>query len=196
MAQPQPVPNPFDLEHFVECCENANPNPYTLSINNGASNVLTDELRKLRMLTAIQGGNAERTRRLYAHYRQWAQANPRHYHPYPMFRFPAQFLFRRDMWLHHSGIFRFLHQPTPKLIMVFLMTYLVHYLSYKLFVIDLEFAGYKIPSCIFVPTQRHCYPLKQLQDYTFSGIDDFGKMAFTLGMNGLYNKLIPYPQAQ
>lgn len=43
MAEPEPIPNPFDVEHFVDCCENVD--SYTLPINNGASDVLTDELR-------------------------------------------------------------------------------------------------------------------------------------------------------
>ena len=70
MTEPYQIPQPFDEDDFIDCCEKHDPNPYTLPINNGASVVLTAELKKLLMKTAFQGGNAERTRRLYAHHKQ------------------------------------------------------------------------------------------------------------------------------
>jgi len=187
-STPREVPVKFDKDHFLLCAQDGDENIYSKSTTKGARKLMDDQLRALNMKTANLD-NSERCRRLLIHYRNPNIANPQHYKTIPF-----QFITRSDFWITHSSLIAFLNKPNPRMIVIFIITYILHYYSYKLYVMDIEFGGYKYPSCALNPYGVFCKPLKTIQDYTFGGMDDLGKMFFTVGLNFLYSNIIPRPK--
>lgn len=184
------VPDSFNLNHFL--LSNQGPedeNPYSMNgVSNGSKSVLDAQLRKLRMRTSSLS-NSERCKRLLIHYTTPDLAEPRWYSAIPL-----RFIMRPDFWIYHSSLIRFLNMPTPKIIIVFLMTWLLHYASFQLYASPIKFRDYKLPSCSAFPNQPWCSTLKNIQDYTFGSLGDFGKMGTTIFLHFLYGNIIPHPR--
>ena len=175
----------FDLDHFLFSSQKPEgENPYTKSQTKGAKALMEEHLKALKMKTSGLD-NAERCKRLLVHYKNPDKADPTHYK-----RIPQQFMHRLDFWFELSPFVRFLNQPQPRMCIIFIFTYILHYMSSELYVTSI----FGLPRCSVYKAQPHCTFLHTIQNYTFSSLDDFGKIGITLFLNMMYDKIIPAPR--
>ena len=176
------VASELTLENFLKCGQLPfEENPYAKKTTHGAKAFMVKELKALKMKTAGLD-NAERCKRLLCHYNSPQLADPQHYNVVP-----RMFYHRLDFWMDKSPIINFLNKPQNRMSIIFALTWFLHYLSSELYVTS--FFG--LPRCSVYKAQPHCYILHNIQTYTFSSLDDFGKVAMTLFLNMLYGQIIP-----
>jgi len=156
-------------------------NPYSKKTTSGAKAFMTTELKNLKMKTAGLD-NSERCKRLLCHYNTPDLADPTHYNSVP-----KGFYHRVDFWLEKSPVISFLNKSQPRLIIIFIMTYFLHFLSSELYVTSIL----GLPRCSVYKGMPHCYVLHNIQVYTFGSLDDFGKIGMTVFLNMLYGNIIP-----